>query len=126
MYKTNYKHQIEMYVLNVSIRNYCFDDNTEIIVVNIPFLLGKVVLVDTLGMYVSRPAVNVYLLLSVWQRIVPAFGSFKYGRKHYLKKITEEPHCMLKVYEHFLFVFAPGLVDFIAYRIDYVDVCMTK
>lgn len=29
---------------------------------------------------------------------------------------------MLKMYEHFLFVFAPGLVDFIAYRIDYVDV----
>lgn len=30
---------------------------------------------------------------------------------------------MLNVYEHFLFVFAPGLVDFIAYRMDYVDVC---
>lgn len=41
MYKTNNKQQIEMYVLNVSIRNYCFDDNTEIIVVNIPFLLKR-------------------------------------------------------------------------------------
>lgn len=41
MYKTNSKHQIEMYVLNVSIRNYCFDDNMEIIVANTPFLLKR-------------------------------------------------------------------------------------
>lgn len=88
MYKTNNKQQIEMYVLNVSIRNYCFDDNTEIIVVNIPFLLKRweVALVDTLGMYVSSPAVNIYLLLSIWKRIVPAFGSIKYGKTHYIKK----------------------------------------
>lgn len=84
-----------MYLLNVSIRNYCFDDNPELIVVNIPFLLKRwenSSLVDILGIYVSRPAVNVYLLLSIQKRVVPVFGSFKYGRKCYVKKITKEPH----------------------------------
>lgn len=48
MYKTNNKHQLEMHVLNVSIRNYLFNDyNTEIIIV-------KVVLVDTLDMCLTQ------------------------------------------------------------------------
>lgn len=48
MYKTNNKHQLEMHVLNVSIRNYLFNDyNTQIIIV-------KVVLVDTLDMCLTQ------------------------------------------------------------------------
>lgn len=40
MYTINNKYYIEMYVLSVSIRNYCFNDyNTEIIILNIPLHL---------------------------------------------------------------------------------------
>lgn len=102
-----------MYRPNISIIS-CFNDyNTEIIILSILLPLRKCESgYNGHSWCVSHPALNVYLLFSIWKEIVPAFGSFKCRRKSCIPKITAEPHCMLNVYEHPSLYLAQCLADF--------------
>lgn len=49
---------------------------TQIIILNIPLLLRKGKSSSNgYSSYISHPAVNVYVLLSIWNGIVPDYGS---------------------------------------------------
>lgn len=49
---------------------------TQIIILNIPLLLRKGKgSSNGYSSYISHPAVNVYVLLSIWNGIVPDYGS---------------------------------------------------
>lgn len=60
---------------------------TQIIILNIPLLLRKGKgSFNGYSSYLSHPAVNLYLLLSIWNGIVPDYERYQHGRKSYIKK----------------------------------------